>query len=259
MSVSFYIRDSQGNEDGPHSVDVLTQQLGNGTLTRFSSIRREDQKRWRTLGSFTEFARAKTGLEVQMSLSTAKPVPPEEPGGAVPPGVPSSPLVPPPVSPLSSVKSKNTAPATPRGARPFSQPPRPEPAPPAPSRSATEEPPPQLRSPTPFPPDPDPLPIFDPMERQRRRKEEDEEPKPKSLPQWMWRTWGIMVVLRFFLWLNDGSSGLMSVGKLIPLPFHLFIFPLFASRFVLKKTSGDCDKAAIAFLSTYLFLWVLSW
>jgi hypothetical protein len=263
MSALFYIRDSQGNEDGPHSVEVLAQQLENGSLSRFSSIRREDQKRWRLLGAFTEFARAKTGLEAQVAAAVpvARRPPPLKPDDALRFITPSSRQ---PSDLNFSVQGALTQ----------------NPEPPAklsfahvgskkePTKPSRQSPPvsavPPVRKP-PAPPQPPPLPVFDPMERQRQLQQKEEaeadegKSSPEGLPKWMWRTWGILLMLRFILWVADGHSAALGGGKLLSLPFVLLVFPLGASGYVLKKTSGDRDKAALAFIGTYLFLWVLAW
>jgi hypothetical protein len=111
---------------------------------------------------------------------------------------------------------------------------------------------------------PPPIPVFDPAARRAQQKTAeaaDTEQKNSSvfLPKWVWRVWGVLLLIRFLLWLGDSHNTTLGFGKLFSLPFVTFLIPSVAAGWVLQKNPENRDKAALAFLGTYLFLWVLAW
>ena len=217
----FYLRDAQGNEDGPHSVETLTQRLAEGALTLFTIARREDQKRWRSLGSFTEFARAKT--RILSNPNTLSPVPPAPP-----------------------VRQARSAPLMP-----------PVPLPPRPSLPSHATPPPLPDNPPPVPVfDPTRR-----VQQKRAETNTEEGARAKAtnfFSKWIWRVWSILLCIRFLLWLGDENSASLGLGKLLSLLSGTLIFPCIAAGWVLKNNPENRNSAALAFFATYLIFWILT-
>jgi hypothetical protein len=258
----FFIRDNHGGETGPFEVEAIAKQFAEGALSSFTQLRRDDQKRWRSLGSFTEFARLKT---------TATAAPPPAPTPTAPP--PAAPEVPPETPP--------TAPPAPQQVlcSPFTGREHPTPPPrrhhrqaPPTRTSAPAAAPPPLPSGThpstttpkfkhPPPPHSDyaptagpPMPPFKPLPL--GGDAQDGHPAPGvTIATWAWRVWYSIVGFRFLL-IAFGETPVLDTLSLLLISL---VPPYLLVRYFWKKTKYNEDSAGLIFLGGTIVVWLFAY